>query len=45
MTIDTEEATARNRAPITINWKLDISPIFQYYATLHLAIHLKREVR
>lgn len=28
MTMETEEATERNSAPITPNWKFDISPIF-----------------
>jgi len=27
MTMETDDATERNRAPITPNWKLDISPI------------------
>lgn len=28
MTMETDEATERNNAPITPNWKFDISPIF-----------------
>jgi len=27
MTMETDDATERNRAPITPNWKLDFSPI------------------
>lgn len=33
MTMETDDATERNRAPITPSWKLDISPIFSYYCT------------
>lgn len=33
ITMETDDATERNRAPITPNWKLDISPILNFSLT------------
>ena len=38
MTIETDDATERKRAPITPNWKLDISPIFGETSKIELNI-------